>query len=335
MQSKQQIIIIGTTGLVGRELLSILVNCDFDQTRITVTASDQSVGSVIDVEESAFVLKQLQASLFNENALVFQCASNEAAIQWVPMALGSGSTVIDCSSTYRSDPSVPLVIPCVNGELLDNEPQLIASPNCTTIILLTAINGLCKTYGVESISVATYQAVSGAGRDGLEALLQESAGKVSAPDGVFPEPSAFNVFCHESSIDPETGFNGEEARVIAESRRILGNQSLPLAVTCMRVPVKRVHTEAITLTLFGNHTVEEVLQTLRVTENVVLLNDEGHFPTALKASGGDFVLVGHVRVQHESDQTILSLVACGDQLRTGAALNAVRIAESLTTIRAY
>lgn len=325
----RQIVVIGASGLVGSECISILIERGVDPTCIYATASTQSSGKAIEIDGFAFVLQEFAPSLLNENTLVFQSASNKVAKECIPIAIEAGCTVIDCSSAYRNDSSVPLVIPCVNGELLDTSPRLIASPNCTTIILLTAINSLCTTYEATSITVATYQAASGAGRDGLEALWQESAGKSPVSKGLFPEPIAFNVFCHESPVSSASGLNDEEATVIYESHRILGNESLPIAVTCMRVPVERVHTEAVTISLTGTISKKDLLNELQHAESVVLLDEEGHFPTALKASGGDVVLVGHIRVQHVDDQTVLSLVVCGDQLRTGAAFNAVRIAESL------
>ena len=319
------ILIIGASGIVGQELISILLDRGADPTSIIPTASSQSAGKSIEIGGFAFVLQDIQADLFETSPLVFQCATNEAALEWIPIALKKNCQVIDCSSAYRQYAHVPLVIPYINGEELLSNPQLIAGPNCTTIVLLTAINILLKELDVQSITVSTYQALSGAGRAGLDALSHETAGNTPSIDSIFPEPCAGNIFCHESAVNSATGFNSEEEKVIAEIYKICNQDSLTIMPTCMRVPVERVHTESISLTFQGNTTKQEILALLDATPNVLVLDEESHFPTALKASGGDTVLVGHVRV---SGSTI-SLVACGDQLRTGAALNAVRIAEQL------
>jgi len=333
--NEQQILIIGASGLVGTELISILLERGFQASNILTTASEQSSGKAIEVEGNAFVLQAIDVKLFTTSPLVFQCASNEAAREWVPIALEAGCRVIDCSSMYRQDDGVPLVIPNVNGCFLQPNSQLIASPNCTTIVLLTAIQGLREILNIVSITVATYQSLSGAGRDGLQALEEETSGTPRKPNGVFPEPCAFNVFCHESTVNTETGFNGEEEKVIAEVHKIWNETELQVIPTCIRVPVVRVHTESITLTVNGVVSESVVLEAINNSKDVVLLNDEGHFPTALKASSSDVVLVGHVRVIPQNEHTIISLVACGDQIRTGAALNAVRIAEELSKISTH
>ena len=330
-------IVVGATGLVGRELISILVEQGVEPSTIRAAASDVSVGRIVELAGCAFVLQPVRETLFQRDAIVFLCASADLSKQWAPRAVAEGCTVIDCSSAFRQTDGVPLVIPCVNGELLDDQPSLIAGPNCTTIVLLTAISPLRKAFAprLRSVTVATYQALSGAGRAGLEALASENAGQASVPGGVFPEPCAGNVFCHESEVDAGTGFSGEETKVITESHRIWREDSVQIAPTCMRVPVERVHTEAISMEFAGEVLEADVYRVLRASPEVVLVNgpDDGGYPTALKASGGDHVLVGHVRVQHFAGDgvTRVSLVACGDQLRTGAALNAVRIARALAT----
>jgi aspartate-semialdehyde dehydrogenase len=322
--------VVGATGLVGRELISILVERGVEPSAITAVASDASASSMVELGGCAFVLQPLRETLFVQGCVVFMCVSAEVSKQWSPRAVAVGCTVVDCSSAFRRTDGVPLVIPCVNGHLLDEQPSLIACPNCTTIVLLTAISPLRKAFSprLRSVTVATYQAVSGAGRDGLDALASETAGHVPVVGGVFPEPCAGNVFCHESPVDVVSGLSGEEEKVIAETHRIWADDLVAIVPTCMRVPVERVHTEAITLEFSGGVSEADVLRVLRASPEVVLMDGPGAggYPTALKASGGDEVLVGHVRVQHGRGFTRVSLVACGDQLRTGAALNAARIA---------
>jgi aspartate-semialdehyde dehydrogenase len=327
-----KILVIGASGLVGSELISILLEMGIGPSTIIATSSEHSAGKALEIGGTAFVLKTISEDLYSCTELVFQCASNKAASIWVPKAIEAGCSVVDCSSEFRETQGVPLVIPSLNGDLLKDNPQLVASPNCTTIILLSAIHKLQVAFDVQSITVATYQAISGAGRAGLEALRNEIIGKPISAGGIFPEPCAFNVFCHESPVNSETGFNAEEEKVISEVRKICCDDSIEIMPSCMRVPVERVHTEAITIIFRGEIISEQIKQTLRDTPDVVLLNDEGHFPTALKARGGDEILVGHLRVVSAIDHTTVSFIACGDQLRTGAALNAVRIAQELTSV---
>lgn len=331
----KQIVVIGASGLVGQELISILLERGIDSTSIIPTSTKTSAGKAIEISDNAFVLQMIEKSLFSKSPLVFQCATNEAAKEWVPIALESGCQVIDCSAVYRQDNNVPIVIPSINGEQLRTNPQLIACPNCTTIILLTAIHKLQNAFDVETITVSTYQALSGAGKEGLKALQRESRGEAPASESIFPEPCAFNVFCHESSVHSGTGLNGEEEKVIAEIHKICGDSSLHVIPTCMRVPVERVHTESITLSVNEDVSEKDVMHALQTSTNVLVLNEEGHFPTALKASGGDDVLVGHVRVVSRKNCSTISLIACGDQIRTGASLNAVRIAEKLCEVATH
>ena len=330
--TEQQILIIGASGLVGSELISILLEHGMQATNIIATASKHSIGKVLNIEGNSIVLHPIHDDLFYSKPLVFQCASNEAALKWTPIALDAGCTVIDCSSTFRLNPEVPLTIPSVNSSSLETSPTLVAGPNCTTIILLTAIHGIHMAFDIKGITVATYQSISGAGKDGLRALTDETNGKQRTSNGVFPEPCALNVFCHESLVNPNTGFNSEEENVIDEIHKIWDDPDIQIIPTCMRVPIVRVHTESITLTIRGLISEAEVLNALHNSTNVVVLNDEGNFPTALKASCSDVVLVGHVRVVAGVNETTVSIVACGDQIRTGAALNAVRIAEKLFEI---
>ena len=331
-------VVIGATGLVGRELISILMEQGVEPSAISVAASDASVGRIVELGGCAFVLQPLGEALFEQESVVFLCASAQLSTQWAPRAVAAGCTVIDCSSAFRRTDGVPLVIPCVNGELLDRQPSLVAGPNCTTIVLLTAISPLRKAFAprLRSVNVATYQALSGAGRDGLDALAAENAGAATIPGGVFPEPCAGNVFCHESPVDPGTGLSGEEEKVISETHQIWNDDVVQVTPTCMRVPVERVHTQAISLEFAGDVSEADVYRVLRASPEVLLVDgpDDGGYPTALKAAGGDHVLLGHVRVQYFAQRSVtrVSLVACGDQLRTGAALNAVRIAQQLRQV---
>ena len=248
---------------------------------------------------------------------------------------GTNTTLIDNSSAFRSHPDVPLVIPEVNGELLNGNPPLIANPNCSTIMLLTALNPLRAAFGVRSVQVSTYQAVSGAGRAGLESLREQTRASVlgdAITGGIFPVPCAFDVFEHESAIDPVTGFNGEESKMITESRKIWQSPSLRVLPTCVRVPVERAHAQAITIELNTTVSVGLVRDVLRQAPGIELAG--GHTPlTPASIAGSDEVHIGRVRVDPDDTRRVLLWVCC-DQIRKGAALNAVQIMSRLIAIRA-
>ncbi len=320
MSRSEPITIVGATGLVGRELVGILIELGVERDQLVLAASDAGTMAVDGVDVP--VLPMSDDLPLSE--LVFMCVIAQVARRWVPIALEANCTVIDHSSAFRIDEAAALIVPGVNDDACGTDARLIAVPNCTTIILLTAITPVLSTFDVTAVNVATYQAVSGAGRGGMESLQRESRGEERMPESIFPEPCVGNVFRHESPIDPHTGFNGEETKVIDESHRILARPDLAIMPTCMRVPVERVHTEVITLRIDGDVTVDGVLEALCCGQHITVIDA----PTALKAAGGDDVLVGHVRVQHHGDHSLVSLVACGDQLRIGAALTAVRLAAS-------
>jgi aspartate-semialdehyde dehydrogenase len=278
--------------------------------------------------------------------MVFLCASAEVSRDIAPIARAAGALVIDNSSAFRLQASVPLVVPEINSERLPRSAQgaLIANPNCSTIILLTALEPLRRKFGIRSIQVSTYQAVSGAGQRGMDELLKQvndfAQGKTSSPVA-FAEPCLFNVFSHDSEVDEQTGLNGEEQKIIDESRKIWSDPALAITPTCVRVPVLRAHTQAISIELQEPATYRELQDAWASSAAVRVIDNRAanKFPTPLQATGSDAVLVGRLRADHAglsdpsrphpSRTTRWSLLACGDQLRKGAALNAVQIAEQI------
>jgi aspartate-semialdehyde dehydrogenase len=297
-------------------------------------------------------VRELAPECFDDCPLAIFAADAQTAREYAPIAVGAGALVIDNSSAFRMDPAVPLVVPEVNGDQLESgSPRLIANPNCTTIILLTALEPLRRAFGVEAIDVATYQAVSGAGLAGMEELLDQTRAAFVPTAGengnggprVFAEPCAFNVFSHDSAIDVATGVNGEERKVIDETRKIWADPAVRVTPTCVRVPVLRAHTEAITVTLRKPATEREVRDALALGEGLEVIDDRAanRFPTPRRASERDPVLVGRIRPDpgEPSDEHGRSrrwcLLACGDQIRKGAALNAIQIAEFAGRLAPY
>jgi aspartate-semialdehyde dehydrogenase len=334
--------VVGATGAVGREVLGLLSGRGFPPGRVRALASERSAGRRLPFGEASVGVAALGPGAFEGCAVAVLCADASTARAHAPEALGAGTLVVDNSSAFRMDERVPLVVPEVNGQVLDGPdgPRLVANPNCTTIILVTALEPLRRAFGLEAVDVATYQAVSGAGLGGIAELHAQSrpgrrAG--SPPPRVFHEPCAFNVFSHDSPVDAATGVNGEERKVIDETRRIWSDPGLRVTPTCLRVPVVRAHTEAITVTLAAPAGEREVREALAGARGLRLLDDRSAnaFPTPLKATGAEDVLVGRVRPDPGEGPDEAGryrrwcLLACGDQLRKGAALNAIQIAERL------
>ncbi|MDP7070696.1 MAG: Asd/ArgC dimerization domain-containing protein [Phycisphaerales bacterium] len=292
LPSLSRIGIAGATGLVGSELRSILRNRGVAERCIVASSTEQC-------------------------PLWFLATPPDVSRSLVAELRSDDTTIIDLSSAFRLD--VPLVVPELNGGVLDAAPQLVASPNCTATILALAVSPLLP-FGIASITVSTYQAISGAGQEALQELGRERP--TERP--ILGEPLSHNVFRHESAIDSATGRTGEEQKLIEESRRLLALPELPITATCMRVPVRRSHLESLTVELDTAPPAADVAAAFRLSTAVTFLDDR--CPTALSVEGRDDVILGHLR--HNSP-TSISMVAAGDQLRVGAALNAVRIAEQL------
>jgi aspartate-semialdehyde dehydrogenase len=258
----------------------------------------------------------------------------------VPLALAAGTVVVDNSRAFRGDAGVPLVVPEANAEALAGDPRLVANPNCSTILLACVLAPLRRAFGLRAVDVATYQAISGAGRAAVAELRAQSAAVLAGEEPrpkVLPEPAAFNVFSHDSPIDPVTGLNAEEAKIVAETRRILGDPALAITPFCARVPVFRTHTEAVTATFEGPAGLQGVRRVLELAPSVRLEDDRerNRFPTSWRAAGGDLVHVGRIRPDPAEPAGLgghrrWSFLLAGDQLRKGAALNAVQILELLT-----
>ncbi|MCA9291656.1 MAG: aspartate-semialdehyde dehydrogenase [Phycisphaerales bacterium] len=332
----RRITVIGATGAVGREALAILAAAGHPASHVRAVASDRSIGAECAYGDDVITLDALDHDVASECDLALCCAGADVSRTWTPRFLAAGAAVVDNSSCFRADPDVPLVIPEVNGDVLDRSPRprVVANPNCSTTLLLLAVDPLRRAFGVERIVVSTYQAVSGAGQAGIDEwraqMRDVAAGRPPSPR-TFPEPCVGNVFTHESTLDPTTGFTGEESKMIHEARRIWTDPHLALSPTCVRVPVERAHSQAVTVTLRTPTTVADARAALRHAPGL-RLEDDARPPTPLRATGRDEVLVGRVRaaVPDEVDERgrthTLSLWLSGDQLRKGAALNALQIA---------
>jgi aspartate-semialdehyde dehydrogenase len=340
--------IVGATGAVGREFLSILEQRRFPHGELRLLASARSAGTALTYRGEPHRVEQLTEQSFRGVHIALFSAGSGVSKQLAPAAVAAGAVVVDNSSAFRMDPAVPLVIPEVNPEALQVLRQggrwkrgIIANPNCSTIILLMAATPLRRAFGIERMVVSTYQAVSGAGAAGMQELEDQTRAVLSGErpsPRLFAEPCAFNVFSHNSAVDPHTGRNVEEEKMIAEARKIWDDAAVRISPTCIRVPTMRAHAESVNVTLWRPATEDAVRAALAEFPGVRLIDDRAanDFPTPLKAAGGDETLIGRVRPD-DSQESIdtpagrayrgFNLFVCADQLRKGAALNAVQIAE--------
>ncbi len=340
-----RIAVVGATGAVGLEAISILAARGVPVGQVVALASERSAGTKLAYGREEVVVRAVSAEVFGGVDYAIFAADGATSTRWATVAVQRGVTVIDNSSAFRMAEHVPLVVPEINGAVLDAEadtPRIIANPNCSTILLLLALEPLRAAFGVREIVVSTYQAVSGAGIAAMDELREQTrdvlAGKAAQPR-VFAEPCAFNLFSHDSAVDVETGQNGEEAKIIAETAKIWNGSEVRVIPTCVRVTVLRAHTQAVTVTLSRVATEGQVRDAISRARGIRVIDDRAanQFPTPAKASGGDDVLVGRIRaadaVSRDEATSRFCLLLSGDQLRKGAALNAVQIAEYVESRR--
>lgn len=324
--------IVGATGAVGKELLKILKQRSFPVRELHCFASERSLGKQIVFQENVVPLKILSKNAFEGIDIAIFSAGGKISREWAPIAIEEGACVIDNSSAFRMDSAVPLIIPEINPEALQDHHRLIACPNCTTAIMLMAIAPLHKRFGVERIVATTYQAASGAGYRAMQELEEETRAhleKRSFERSVMPHPYAFNLFPHNSPLK-ENGYVEEELKMLYETRKILNDDKIWVNATCVRVPVLRAHSEALNVTFRQPVSVEEAYEVLKSAPGLKILEDRSanRFPMPSDASGQDDVFCGRVRKDPSFPNT-LDLWVVGDQLLKGAALNAIQIAELL------
>lgn len=347
--SAPSVAVIGATGAVGREFIALFEQRKFPTTSLRLFASARSAGQSLKVGHRDFVIEELTEDALRGVDIALFSAGASTSRAFAPVAASHGAVVVDNSSAFRMDPGTPLVVPEVNAQALAPHRRLaragvIANPNCSTIIMMVPLHPIRERFGIERIVASTYQAASGAGAAAMDELVTQSqaslAGRPSAPK-VFHEPCAFNVFSHNSAVDPKTGRNVEEQKMIDEARKIWNDPALRVEATCVRVPVLRAHAEALTITLRAPATEAEFRAALAEAPGVRIVDDRAanRFPTPLGAAGQDDIFVGRIRPDSSQPSEGVepvtgaprhrgfSLFVCGDQLRKGAALNAVQIAE--------
>ncbi len=339
----KNVAIAGATGAVGQELLALLLERKFPLKSLKLLASSRSAGKKINFNGEDITVQELRHDSFEGVDLVLSSAGGSISKEYMPSAVKAGAVVVDNTSYFRMNPDVPLVVPEINPQDIKKHKGIIANPNCSTIIMLLPIFPLYKAFGIERVNACTYQAASGAGAMAMEELRLES---VALAEGkpfkrtVIPYQYAFNLFPHNSSYNdgsPEkasshapTGYCEEEWKMVAETHKIFGDSNLRVNATCVRVPVLRAHSEALNIRLSKKTSVAEIYNVLREAPGVEILEEpaKNRWPMPIDASGQDPVLVGRVRVDQSQDNTF-DMWVVGDQIRKGAALNAIQIAELL------
>jgi len=327
--------IAGVTGAVGTEFIATMDKRAFRVGRLKALASARSAGNTIDFRGQKVVIEELDENSFDGVDIALFSAGGGISRKFAPIAVKAGAVVVDNSSAFRMDPNVPLVIPEINANRIAEHKGIIANPNCAAITALVPLWPIHQRNRIKRVILSTYQAASGAGAAAMEELLESTRaslnGQAYAPK-VMPHPYAFNLFNHNTAVDPATGYNDEETKVIMETRKIFEDDRIAVGVTCVRVPVLRAHCESITFECEDPISEDEVRAILSNAPGVKIVDDrvKNHFPMPIDASGQDDVLVGRIRrdLSDASGHSIAMFVAA-DQLLKGAALNAIQIAELL------
>jgi len=333
MSKTYRVAVAGATGAVGVEFLRCLEQRKFPMSSLRLLASARSAGKTMMFDGREITVEELTENSFADTDIVFFSAGGSISKKFCPIAAKAGAVAVDNSSAFRMDPNVPLVIPEINPEAIAQHKGIIANPNCSTIIAITPLWPIHKVNPIRRLIASTYQAASGAGQAAMDELTESTRAYLENREyvnTVLPHPYAFNLFSHNTKIDPETGYNEEETKMVKETKKIFADSGIRISATCVRVPVLRAHSEALTIECERPITPAEVTKLLTGAPGVKLVDDpeKNYFPMPKDASGQDDILVGRIR-QDSSDPSgkSIAMFVAGDQLLKGAALNAVQIAE--------
>ena len=342
MSKKPTLAVVGATGAVGTVMLDLLTNREDVWGEIKLLASARSAGKVLQVRGQDVVVEELTEDSFEGVDVAMFDVPDEISAVWAPIAAAKGVVAVDNSGAFRMDNDVPLVVPEVNADQARNRPRgIISNPNCTTLSMIVVVGALHRQFGIKELVVSSYQAASGAGQSGIDALhnqISAVAGKelgsatadvrnIVTDSSPFPAPLAMNVVPWAGSLK-ESGYTSEELKVRNESRKILGIPDLKVHATCVRVPVVTTHSLAVHAVFEKPLTAEAVREVLNNAEGVLVVDDPENliFPTPIDVVGTDPTVVGRIRVSPEYPNE-LDFFVCGDNLRKGAALNTAQIAE--------
>ncbi|MBX0333484.1 aspartate-semialdehyde dehydrogenase [Pontibacter sp. HSC-14F20] len=322
-----KVAVVGATGLVGGEILKVLAERDFPVTELLLVASERSVGKQMEFKGKQIKVIGMQVAIAAAPQIAIFSAGGSTSTEWAPKFAEAGIVVVDNSSAWRMDPTKKLVVPEINAKELTKEDKIIANPNCSTIQMVVALNKLHEELQAKRIVVSTYQSVTGTGVKAVEQLMNERAGKEG--EKAYPYPIDLNVLPH-IDVFQDNGYTKEEMKMILETRKIMGDDSIRVTATAVRIPVMGGHSESVNVEFEKDFTLDEVYRILHETEGVKVVDDVKNlqYPMPKDAHGKDEVLVGRIRLDETQPRT-LNMWIVADNLRKGAATNAVQIAEYL------
>jgi aspartate-semialdehyde dehydrogenase len=328
MMKLYNVAVVGATGLVGRKMTQVLEEHNFPVKSLTLLASERSVGKEILFKGEKIKVQKLTADSFKGIEIALFSAGAAVSKEFAPIAAKAGTVVIDNSSAWRMDPEIPLVVPEVNRDAIFRHHGIIANPNCSTIQMVVVLKPLHDRYKVKRVVVSTYQSVTGAGQKGVD-QLDEELGKRQGNTQKFPHKIAFNCIPH-IDVFREDGYTKEEFKMIFETKKIMGDESIKVSPTCVRVPVFGGHSEAVNVEFEKNYELDNVFEILKNSPGIVVEDDplKNIYPMPLNAYDKDEVFVGRIR-RDESTANALNMWIVSDNIRKGAATNAVQIAEEL------
>lgn len=322
-----KIAVVGATGLVGSKMLQVLAERNFPVTELVPVASEKSVGKEVQFKGKNYRIVNMQAAIDLKPAIAIFSAGGSASLEWAPKFAEAGITVIDNSSAWRMDPTKPLVVPEINADILTRGSKIIANPNCSTIQMVVALNPLHRKYGIRRIVVSTYQSVTGTGVKAVTQLTNERQG--IAGERAYKYPIDLNVI-PQIDVFMENGYTKEEMKMVNETRKILRDESIKVTSTTVRIPVIGGHSESVNVEFKNEYDLAEVRSLLESAPGITVVDDPVNqvYPMPMDAHEKDDVFVGRLR-RDESQERTLNLWIVSDNLRKGAATNAVQIAEYL------
>jgi aspartate-semialdehyde dehydrogenase len=322
-----KVAVVGATGLVGGMMLKVLEERNFPVTELIPVATEKSVGKEVVFKNSTFKVQNYQTAISQRPQIALFSAGGNTSLELAPLFAEAGCTVIDNSSAWRMDPTKKLIVPEINADVLSREDKIIANPNCSTIQMVMALNPLHKKYKIKRIVVSTYQSVSGTGKKAVDQLMNERKGVQG--EMAYKHAIDLNVIPH-IDVFLENGYTKEEMKMVNETRKILRDDTIRVTATTVRVPVKGGHSESVNVEFEKDFDLDEIRQLLSREKGVVVVDDLSQFsyPMPIHAEGKDDVFVGRIR-RDESQPNSLNFWVVSDNLRKGAATNAVQIAEYL------
>jgi aspartate-semialdehyde dehydrogenase len=322
-----KIAVVGATGLVGKTVLGLIKDRGIEYSELILVASERSVGKTIEFDNETFMISSMQSAIDQAPDIAIFSAGGDTSLEWAPAFAAVGTFVIDNSSAWRMNPENKLIVPEINGHDLTTEDKIIANPNCSTIQLVMALAPLHKKYQIKRLVISTYQSVSGSGKAAVDQLQAERNGEEHQK--VYPHTIDMNVLPH-IDVFMDNGYTKEEMKMVFETRKILGDQSLNITATAVRLPVIGGHSESLNVEFHQDFDVREVREILEQAPGIIVEDDVNNniYPMPLNAHNKDEVFVGRIR-RDESQPNTLNLWVVSDNLRKGAATNAVQIAEHL------